>query len=45
LPVLEELLVKGAEAERHATYEALLGKVKDSQWVANMITLVDLSGL
>jgi hypothetical protein len=45
LPALEEMLVKGAEAERGATYEALLCKGKDFQWVADMITLVDLLGL
>jgi hypothetical protein len=44
LPALEEL-VKGAEAERRAPYEAWLGKTKDFHWVANLITLADLLGL
>jgi hypothetical protein len=44
LPALEEL-VKGAKAERRATYEAWLGKTKDFHWVANVITLADLLGL
>jgi hypothetical protein len=44
LTPLEEL-VKGAEAERRAIYEAWLGKMKDFHWVANVITLADLLGL
>jgi hypothetical protein len=44
LPALEKL-VKGAEAERRATYEAWLGKMKDFHWVANVITLEYSLGL
>jgi hypothetical protein len=44
LPALEEL-VKGADAERRATCEAWLGKIKDFHCVANVVMLADLLGL
>jgi hypothetical protein len=44
LPAIEEL-VKDAKAERRATYEAWLGKMKGFHWVANRITLADSLGL